>query len=95
VFVNYQQDNWTLWLPITEFASNNHALETTEYSQFFDNYWFHPRMTFRQHPIQNGNDIREFNTNTLSQKINDIFEQMKTELARAQWIKAEQADTYC
>jgi hypothetical protein len=83
-FVNYQQDNCTSWLPMAEFASDNHTSEITGCSPFFGNYGFHPRMTLSQHPIQNGGDIREVNTNTLSQKMNEIFEQMKTEMARAQ-----------
>jgi hypothetical protein len=49
-------------------------------------------MTFSQHPIQNRNNIREVKANILSQRMNVIFEQMKTEMARAQSIQAEQAD---
>ena len=29
-FINYQQDDWVKWLPLTEFAANNHASETTK-----------------------------------------------------------------
>jgi hypothetical protein len=79
-FVNYQQNNCTSWLPLAEFVSINHASETTGYSPFHGNYGFHPRMTFSQHPIQNENDIREVNANILSQKMNEIFQQMKTKM---------------
>jgi hypothetical protein len=51
-------------------------------------------MTFGQHLIQNGNNIREVNANILSKKMNKIFEQIKPEMARAQSIQAEQADKY-
>jgi transposase InsO family protein len=78
VFVNYQQDTWTSWLPIVEFASNNHTSQMTGCSLSFGNYGFHPRMTFSQLPVQNGNDIMEVNANTLTQKMNEIFKQMKT-----------------
>jgi hypothetical protein len=70
-------------------------LEKTGCSPFHSNYGFHPRMTFRQHPIQNRNDIMEVNANIFSQKMNEIFEQMKTEMARTQSIKTEQADKRC
>ena len=36
-YVNYQQDDWSLWLPMAEFAANNHASETTGVSPFFAN----------------------------------------------------------
>jgi hypothetical protein len=91
-FVKYQQDNWTSWLPMAEFTSNNHILETTGCSPFFGNYGFYPRMTFSQHPIQNGDVIRQVNAYALSQKMNEIFEQMKTKMARAQWIQVERVD---
>jgi transposase InsO family protein len=94
VFVNYQQDNWTSWLPIAEFATNNHTSETTGCSPSFGNYGFDPRMTFSQHPVQENNDIREVNANTLPQKMKEIFEQMRTEMARAQSIQTEQADKH-
>jgi hypothetical protein len=66
VFVNYQQNNWTSWLPLAEFVSNNHASETTGCSPFYRNYRFHARMTFSQHLIQNENNIRKVNANVLS-----------------------------
>jgi hypothetical protein len=94
-FVNYQQDNCTSWRPISEFVSNNHTSQTTGCSLFFGNHGFHLRMTFSQHLIQNGNDIREVNANSLSNKMNEIFKQMKTEMVRAQSIQAEQADKRC
>jgi transposase InsO family protein len=81
VFVNNQQNNWASWLPIAECVSNNHTSEMTGYSLFCGNYGFHLRMTFSQHSVQNFNDIRETNTNILSQGMNEIFKQMKTEMS--------------
>jgi hypothetical protein len=95
VFVNYQQNNWTSWLPMAECASNNHTSERTRRSPFFGNYNLYLRMTFSQHTVQNGNNIREVNTNSNSKRMNEIFEQMKTEMARAQSIQAEQAEKCC
>jgi hypothetical protein len=77
---------------MAEFVSNNHTSETTVYSQLFGNSGFDPRMIFSQPQVQNGNNIREVNANTLYQTMNEIFEQMKTKMARAQSIQAEQVD---
>jgi hypothetical protein len=68
VFVNYQQDDWTHWLPMAEFAMNNDTSQSTVFSPFFGNYSFHLRMTFGPHPVQNGKDIMKVNANVLSKK---------------------------
>jgi hypothetical protein len=44
-YVNYQQDNWVQYLPLAEFAANNHVSETTTVSPFFANYGFDPRLS--------------------------------------------------
>jgi hypothetical protein len=35
VFVNDQQDDWVLWLPLAEFAANNGISESTKCTPFF------------------------------------------------------------
>jgi hypothetical protein len=40
--INYLQDDWSEWLPLAEFATNNQALETTGLSLFFTNQGFDP-----------------------------------------------------
>jgi hypothetical protein len=65
-FVSYQQNDWVRWLPLAEFAANNHTLKTTNCSSFFGNYGFHPQMTFGQHPINDSNDIREVNAQQMA-----------------------------
>ena len=40
----YLQNDWVKWLPMAEFAANNHVSETTKCSPFFANYGRHPRM---------------------------------------------------
>jgi hypothetical protein len=37
-YTNYLQDDWPAGLPLAEFASNNHASETTGLSPFFALY---------------------------------------------------------
>lgn len=43
-YCGHYQDDWVDWLPLAEFASNNHTSETTGLSPFFANYGWHPRM---------------------------------------------------
>ncbi|OJT06055.1 Transposon Tf2-12 polyprotein [Trametes pubescens] len=41
-YVFYQQDDWADYLPLAEFAFNNHASDSTKQAPFFANYGFHP-----------------------------------------------------
>ena len=45
VYCNYQQDNWSELLPLTEFAYNNALSATTGVSLFFANKEYHPNIT--------------------------------------------------
>jgi hypothetical protein len=46
-YVNYQQDDWVQFLPMAEFATNNHVSETTGISPFFANYRLNPKIDFK------------------------------------------------
>lgn len=43
-YVNYTQDDWVNWLPLAEFAANNHESATTGVTPFYAVYGQHPRM---------------------------------------------------
>jgi len=45
VYCNYQQDNWSELLSLTEFAYNNALSATTGISPFFANKEYHPNIT--------------------------------------------------
>ena len=45
MYCNYQQDNWSDLLPLTEFAYNNAPSATTGVSLFFVNKGYHPNIT--------------------------------------------------
>ena len=45
VYCNYQQDNWSKLLPLTEFAYNNALSATTSVSPFFTNKGYHLNIT--------------------------------------------------
>jgi len=51
VYCNYQQDNWSELLPLTEFAYNNAPSITTGVSPFFANKGYHLNITV--HPEYN------------------------------------------
>ena len=42
-FCNYEQDNWSEMLPMSEYAFNNSVTTATGISPFYANYGFHPR----------------------------------------------------
>ena len=42
-YVNYLQDDWNSWLPLAEFAANNHLSEATQLSPFFALHGYHPK----------------------------------------------------
>jgi hypothetical protein len=44
--VSYLQDNWNSWLPLSEFAANNQALDSTGVSLFFANCGYDPKWQF-------------------------------------------------
>jgi hypothetical protein len=42
IYINYQQDDWSEWLSLAEFAYNNQEHMATKCSPFFANYGRHP-----------------------------------------------------
>jgi hypothetical protein len=38
----HQQDDWSLWLPLAEVATNNFQSESTTTTPFFTNNGYHP-----------------------------------------------------
>ena len=51
-------------------------------------------MIFCQHLLVNNKNIREINCVVLAQKIKEVFNQIKAELAIAQDIQVEQVNKY-
>ncbi|KAI0994504.1 hypothetical protein K3495_g13678, partial [Podosphaera aphanis] len=44
LYVNWEQNDWALWLPLAEFAGNDAISSTTGISPFFANYGMHPKI---------------------------------------------------
>ena len=45
-YINYQQNDWKIWLLMTEFAENTNESVKTEHSFFFVNFEYELRMKF-------------------------------------------------
>ena len=86
--MNYLQDDWNSWLPLAEFAANNHSSETTQLSPFFALHGYHPRATTSliatTDPIP-GDPIAL----TSASALQEIHAYLRTEMTRAQAIQSE------
>ena len=71
-YVNYQQDDWSDWLPMAEYSSNASTSVSSTMSPFFVNYGFEPRMSFE--PVGIEGTARE---RILKQKAKDIHVNME------------------
>ncbi len=80
IFVNYDQDDWEEWLPLSEFVYNNTSSDATGLSPFFANKGFHPNIFFLL-PAEPGLSTRErtqaARANNIADKMVDVLEFMK------------------
>src|SRR5205085_7742907 len=44
-YINYQQSDWSSYLPIAQFAYNNAKHSSTELTPFYAVYGYHPKMS--------------------------------------------------
>ena len=79
VYCNYQQDNWSKLLPLTEFAYNNALSATTSVSPFFTNKGYHLNITV--HPKR---DIASFQAHDFAIDLNNLQSTLKAEISTAQ-----------
>jgi len=76
VYCNYQQDNWSKLLPLTEFAYNNAPSATTGVSPFFTNKRYHPNITV--HPKCN---IASFQACDFTVDLDELQSTLKAEIS--------------
>jgi hypothetical protein len=88
--VSYLQDDWTIWLPLAEFAINNTVNESIRATPFFANYGFHPRFGFE--PVTPGRKVAAKDAEALVQKIQKIQEHLRAEICLAQARQEEYAN---
>jgi len=91
--VSYLQEDWSKWLPIAEFAANNHASETTGVSPFFALYGFDPKWFCDTSPADR-NDVDDQRAQTVANKMEEIHGHLRAEINRAQCKHQEGANRH-
>ncbi len=76
-YCSYMQDNWFIWLFMTEFVNNNAISSSIKQSAFFLNKDFHFRMSFDL----NSTEYEITQARIEVSKVKNIFEHMKWSLA--------------
>ena len=87
VYCNYQQDNQSELLPLTEFAYNNALSATTSVSPFFANKGYYPNITI--HPKR---DIASFRAHDFAIDLDKLQSTLKAEISMAQQHYQKSAD---
>jgi len=91
--VNYLQDDWSEWLPLAEFASNNHTSETTATSPFFANLEYDPRWQFDLTAAAH-HQPHDQGARSAVEALSEIHGHLRAEMRRAQLHHQESADEH-
>ena len=62
IYCNYQQDDWSNWLPITEFTYNNAESLATGTTPFFTNKGYHPELPTYPNRLSTSHATHQFVT---------------------------------
>jgi len=92
-YVNCLQDDWADWLPITEFASNNHTSEMMAVSPFFPNLSYDPRWQFDL-SASLPNQAEDQQARSAAKPLSEIHDHLWTEMHRIQLRYQETADPH-
>src|SRR5260370_10588133 len=87
IYTNYQQDNWTEFLPLAEFAYNNATNATTGVSPFFTNKGYHLEITVDLQAASTSTEVEQFMTNLL-----ELQDALKENIVKAQEHYQKNAD---
>jgi len=87
VYCNYQQDNWSELLPLTEFAYNNAPSATTSVSPFFANKGYHLNIT-----VHSEHDIASSRAHDFTIDLDELQSTLKAEISVAQQRYQKSAD---
>ena len=79
--MNKRQDNWDKWLPMAEFAYNNHIHSSMRHMPFFVDTGRHPRMGFEPAQLP-----------TKVEAVSEFANHMKDTLSEAQAALAKSKD---
>jgi hypothetical protein len=86
-FVSYQQDDWTTWLPMAEFAANNQSSASTRVFSFFANKRYHPRMNFRFPRTPQG--PQQLDASAMTHRMKKLFEHLTIQI----WVAQDRYET--
>ena len=89
IYCNYQQDNWSDLLPLTEFAYNNAPSATIGISPFYTNKGYHPNITIHTDCNLASARAREFTVN-----LEELQQMLKDKIAEAQKCYQVSADQH-
>jgi hypothetical protein len=90
-FVSYLQDDWSKWLPLSEFAANTQAPETTGVSPFFGMHGYDPKWQCDLSPPAR-NDEADQRAHTAARFLSEVHDHLRAEIGRAQEKYAAGAD---
>ena len=79
VYCNYQQDNWSGLLLLTEFAYNNTLSVTTTVTPFYANKGYHPNLTIHPEWELASSWAKEFVTD-----LDELHQHLREHMAAAQ-----------
>ena len=90
-FVNYQQDNWAVYLPLAEFAHNNWRSASTGESPFYLLMGSHPQAEWSDAPSALPQVTRRL------EQLKEIRAQAQEAMTREQmmWVKHRNTPQYC
>ena len=95
-YVNYAQSDWVEWLPLAEFAINNHVSDSTRVTPFYANHGRHPRFTIDTSRPSKAQStpakLDEAAAKEFASRMKDIHEALTEELTLAQEVQAETAN---
>lgn len=84
-YTTYQQDDWSKWLGLAEFAANNAESEAIRCSPFFANYGYNPRIGFEPRQIMAMSSLpSEVRADEYANHMEDLLDVLRTEMQAAQ-----------
>lgn len=97
-YVEYQQQDWSEWLPLAEFAANALQTEATGLSPFFLNTGKEPRMDFDlddlQPPQSTNERLQQAQARTIAGRMRAIWEFARENIRKAQAKQSEFANRH-
>ena len=87
--INYQQENWTTYLLLAEFAYNNILHASTQQTPFYSNYGFHPKLDLLSSSANSNPAADDF-----ARKLSQIQDILKLQLQATQESYKTSADKF-